>query len=91
MKNIFPNLFSGRIVKPIDEYPSYLLKTLQELAVWTDTPKIVLLTPGIFNSAYFEHSYLAQEMGIQLVQGHDPELVVCPFLELNNYVQNKHY
>ena len=74
MKNIFPNLFSGRIVKPIDEYPSYLLKTLQELAVWTDTPKIVLLTPGIFNSAYFEHSYLAQEMGIQLVQGHD---LVC--------------
>ena len=71
MKNIFPNLFSGRIVKPIDEYPSFLLKTLQELAVWTDTPKIVLLTPGIFNSAYFEHSYLAQEMGIQLVQGHD--------------------
>ena len=71
MKNIFPNLFSGRIVKPIDDYPSFLLKTLQELAIWTDTPKIVLLTPGIFNSAYFEHSYLAQEMGIQLVQGHD--------------------
>ena len=71
MKRIFPNLFSGRIVKPIDEYPSYLLKTLQNLATWTDSPKIVLLTPGIFNSAYFEHSYLAQEMGIQLVQGHD--------------------
>ena len=71
MKRIFPNLFSGRIVKPIDDYPSYLLKTLQDLALWTDTPKIVLLTPGIFNSAYFEHSYLAQEMGIQLVQGHD--------------------
>ena len=71
MKRIFPNLFSGRIVKPIDDYPSYLLKTLQNLATWTDSPKIVLLTPGIFNSAYFEHSYLAQEMGIQLVQGHD--------------------
>jgi len=82
MKNIFPNLFSGRIVKPIDEYPSYLLKTLQELAVWTDTPKIVLLTPGIFNSAYFEHSYLAQEMGIQLVQGHD---LICN----DNYVYLK--
>ena len=53
MKRIFPNLFSGRIVRPIDDYPSYLLKTLQELAPWTDTPKIVLLTPGIFNSAYF--------------------------------------
>ena len=49
MKRIFPNLFSGRIVKPIDDYPSYLLKTLQNLATWTDEPKIVLLTPGIFN------------------------------------------
>ena len=82
MKRIFPKLFSGRIVKPIDEYPSYLLKTLQELATWSDTPKIVLLTPGIFNSAYFEHSYLAQEMGIQLVQGHD---LICD----GNYVYIK--
>ena len=82
MKRIFPNLFSGRIVKPIDDYPSYLLKTLQELATWTDTPKIVLLTPGIFNSAYFEHSYLAQEMGVQLVQGHD---LICS----DNYVYLK--
>ena len=71
MKRIFPSLFNGRVVRPIDDYPSYLLKSLQELAVWTDTPKVVLLTPGVFNSAYFEHSYLAQEMGIQLVQGHD--------------------
>ena len=82
MKRIFPNLFSGKIVKPIDEYPSYLLRTLRELATWTDTPKIVLLTPGIFNSAYFEHSYLAQEMGIQLVQGHD---LICN----DNYVYLK--
>ena len=82
MKRIFPKLFSGRIVKPIDDYPSYLLKTLQDLALWTDTPKIVLLTPGIFNSAYFEHSYLAQEMGIQLIQGHD---LICK----DNYVYLK--
>ena len=40
MKRIFPNLFSGKIVKPIDEYPSYLLRTLRELATWTDTPKL---------------------------------------------------
>ena len=74
MKRIFPSLFNGRVVRPIDEYPSYLLKSLQELAVWTDTPKVVLLTPGVFNSAYFEHSYLAQQMGIQLVEGSD---LVC--------------
>ena len=74
MKRIFPSLFTGRIVRPIDDYPSYLLKSLQELAVWTDNPKVVLLTPGVFNSAYFEHSYLAQQMGVQLVEGND---LVC--------------
>ena len=71
MKRIFPSLFNGRIVRPIEDYPSYLLKSLQELAVWTDSPKVVLLTPGVFNSAYFEHSYLAQQMGIHLVEGTD--------------------
>ena len=74
MKRIFPSLFTGRIVRTIDDYPSYLLKSLQELAVWTDNPKVVLLTPGVFNSAYFEHSYLAQQMGVQLVEGND---LVC--------------
>ena len=59
---------------PIDNYASQLLQTLRELAPWTDTPKVVLLTPGVFNSAYFEHSYLAQQMGIQLVEGRD---LVC--------------
>ncbi len=71
MKRIFPDLFAGRIVQPIDDYPSHLLKTLQELALWSDSPKVVLLTPGVFNSAYFEHSYLAQQMGVQLVEGTD--------------------
>ena len=71
MKRMFPSLFSGRTVQPIDDYPSRLLQTLRELAPWTDTPKVVLLTPGVFNSAYFEHSYLAQQMGIQLVEGRD--------------------
>ncbi|WP_216900655.1 circularly permuted type 2 ATP-grasp protein [Synechococcus sp. CCY 9618] len=74
MKRMFPSLFAGRTVQPIDDYPSHLLQTLRELAPWTDAPKVVLLTPGVFNSAYFEHSYLAQQMGIQLVEGRD---LVC--------------
>jgi uncharacterized circularly permuted ATP-grasp superfamily protein len=74
MKRIVPSLFSGRAVAPIDNYASQLLQTLRELAPWTDTPKVVLLTPGVYNSAYFEHSYLAQQMGIQLVEGRD---LVC--------------
>ena len=65
------SLFAGRTVQPIDDYPSHLLQTLRELAPWTNQPKVVLLTPGVFNSAYFEHSYLAQQMGIQLVEGRD--------------------
>ena len=71
MKRMFPSLFAGRTVQPIDDYPSHLLQTLRDLAPWTDSPKVVLLTPGVFNSAYFEHSYLAQQMGIQLVEGRD--------------------
>lgn len=74
MKRMFPSLFAGRTVHPIDDYPSHLLQALRELAPWTDTPTVVLLTPGVFNSAYFEHSYLAQQMGIQLVEGRD---LVC--------------
>ena len=71
MKRIFPSLFAGRTVQPIDDYPSHLLQTLRELAPWTESPKVILLTPGVFNSAYFEHCYLAQQMGIQLVEGRD--------------------
>lgn len=71
MKRLFPNLFEGRTVQPIDDYPSHLLRTLQDLAPWNDAPRVVLLTPGVFNSAYFEHSYLAQQMGIPLVEGRD--------------------
>ena len=52
----------------------HLLRTLQDLAPWSDTPRVAILTPGVFNSAYFEHSYLAQEMGIHLVEGRD---LVC--------------
>ena len=71
MKRLFPSLFRGRTVQPIDDYPSHLLRTLQELAPWSDSPRAVILTPGVFNSAYFEHSYLAQQMGIPLVEGRD--------------------
>jgi uncharacterized circularly permuted ATP-grasp superfamily protein len=71
MKRIFPSLFAGRTVQPIDDYPSHLLQTLRELAPWTESPKVILLAPGVFNSAYFEHCYLAQQMGIQLVEGRD--------------------
>jgi uncharacterized circularly permuted ATP-grasp superfamily protein len=71
MKRMFPSLFSGRTVQPIDSYPSQLLQTLRDLAPWTEAPRVVLLTPGVFNSAYFEHSYLAQQMGIALVEGRD--------------------
>ncbi len=71
MKRMFPSLFTGRTVQPIDDYPSHLLQSLRELAPWTETPNVVLLTPGVYNSAYFEHSYLAQQMGIQLVEGRD--------------------
>jgi uncharacterized circularly permuted ATP-grasp superfamily protein len=71
MKRMFPSLFAGRTVQPIDDYPSRLLQTLRDLAPWTEQPRVVLLTPGVFNSAYFEHSYLAQQMGIALVEGRD--------------------
>ena len=74
MKRLFSGLFEGRAVQPIDDYPSHLLRTLQDLAPWSDTPRVTILTPGVFNSAYFEHSYLAQQMGIPLVEGRD---LVC--------------
>ena len=72
MKRIFPNVFEGLRVRPVDDYPSKLLETLQSIApARAEQPDVVLLTPGIYNSAYFEHSFLAQQMGIQLVEGRD--------------------
>lgn len=71
-KSVFPVLFSDTGVRPIDQYGQALLRTLQSLAVHnTDDPTIVLLTPGVFNSAYYEHTFLARAMGIQLVEGRD--------------------
>jgi uncharacterized circularly permuted ATP-grasp superfamily protein len=72
MKRVFPELFQACRVKPIEEYPQALLQTLRNLAPHGRTdPTIVLLTPGVFNSAYFEHTYLARQMGIELVEGRD--------------------
>jgi uncharacterized circularly permuted ATP-grasp superfamily protein len=70
-KNVFPRLFAHARVRPVGQYAQALLSTLQSLCTHTDDPTIVLLTPGIFNSAYYEHTFLAREMGIQLVEGRD--------------------
>jgi uncharacterized circularly permuted ATP-grasp superfamily protein len=73
MKRTFPQVFEGLRIRPVDEYPSLLLETLEAIAP-TGTrgkPLVVLLTPGMYNSAYFEHSFLAQKMGIPLVEGRD--------------------
>ena len=71
-KRVFPELFRDQIIAPVDDYPSDLFDTLAALSPRPgDDPEVVVLTPGIFNSAYFEHSYLAQRMGAQLVEGGD--------------------
>ena len=72
MKRTFPQLFNSYGVRPIEHYPQVLLATLRSLAPeGRPEPNIVLLTPGVFNSAYFEHTYLARQMGIDLVEGRD--------------------
>jgi uncharacterized circularly permuted ATP-grasp superfamily protein len=72
MKRTFSNVFQGMSVRPIEDYPERLLQNLLECAPdGVDDPRAVVLTPGIYNSAYFEHSFLAQQMGIELVQGSD--------------------
>lgn len=71
-KRVFPQLFQRCGVEPIEQYSQALLATLRSLAPeGRPEPNIVLLTPGIFNSAYFEHAYLARQMGLELVEGRD--------------------
>jgi uncharacterized circularly permuted ATP-grasp superfamily protein len=71
-KRVFPELFETCTILPVDEYPMQLYETLAALSPRPgEQPVIVLLTPGVFNSAYFEHTYLAQAMGIELVEGSD--------------------
>ena len=72
MKRVFPRLFGSYNVRPIDEYGQALLQTLRALAPSQNIdPTIVLLTPGVYNSAYYEHTFLARQMGIELVEGRD--------------------
>ncbi len=72
MKRTFPQLFEGRNILPVETYPEQLLKMLQYVSPSSSNePTVVVLTPGIHNSAYFEHCFLAQQMGVELVQGSD--------------------
>ncbi len=72
MKQIFPALFRKYGVRPIEQYSQVLLSTLRSLAPdGRADPTIVLLTPGVYNSAYYEHAFLARQMGIELVEGRD--------------------
>lgn len=72
MKRVFPELFEDYNILPVDDYASQLYDMLASLSPRPgDQPEIVVLTPGVFNSAYFEHAYLAQQMGAELVEGSD--------------------
>jgi uncharacterized circularly permuted ATP-grasp superfamily protein len=72
MKRVFPEMFESMSIQPVDDYPSQLFDMLASLSPRpADYPEVVVLTPGIYNSAYFEHAYLAQQMGAELVEGRD--------------------
>ena len=72
MMRLFPELFARHPVEPVEHYPDVLLENLKSVAPEGVTdPTVVLLTPGAYNSAYFEHAFLAQQMGIELVEGQD--------------------
>ncbi len=72
MKQVFPLLFESYNVRPVDDYTDNLLAVLRAMApAGCDDPTVVVLTPGIYNSAYFEHSFLARQMGVELVEGRD--------------------
>ena len=73
MMHLFPELFASHRVAPIGQYPELLLRTLQAVAppACKGDPKVAVLTPGIYNSAFFEHSFLADQMGVELVEGQD--------------------
>lgn len=72
LKRTFPHVFEKSKVRPVDEYPGKLLEMLEYLTPGgVENPSIGVLTPGIYNSAYFEHSFLSQQMGVELVEGRD--------------------
>ncbi|WP_411725856.1 circularly permuted type 2 ATP-grasp protein [Methyloglobulus sp.] len=71
-KKVFPELLQDLDVLPVDDYPAHLLEMLVSIAPeHSDIPRIAVLTPGIYNSAYFEHAFLAQQIGAELVEGDD--------------------
>ena len=72
MMRLFPELFAQNRVAPVAHYPDLLLETLRSVSpAHTVNPTVVVLTPGMYNSAYFEHAFLAQQMGVELVEGQD--------------------
>jgi uncharacterized circularly permuted ATP-grasp superfamily protein len=72
MMRLFPDLFARHAVAPVARYPDMLLQTLRDVAPQgVSDPTVVVLTPGMYNSAYFEHAFLAQQMGVELVEGQD--------------------
>ncbi|HWW05667.1 circularly permuted type 2 ATP-grasp protein [Collimonas sp.] len=72
MMRLFPELFLRHKIAPVDHYPDMLLDNLRSVApVGVTDPTVVVMTPGMYNSAYFEHAFLAQQMGVELVEGQD--------------------
>ena len=72
MMRLFPELFASQHIAPVAHYPDLLLETLRAVApAGVNEPTVVVLTPGMYNSAYFEHAFLAQQMGVELVEGQD--------------------
>ena len=77
MLQMFPELFAQNRVQPVQNYPRDLLRSLAASSPesTTSTPTVAVLTPGIYNSAYFEHAFLADQMGVELVEGHDLRVI----------------
>ena len=72
MMRLFPELFATRSIRPVQHYPDLLLENLHAVApAGEEHPTVAVLTPGAYNSAYFEHAFLAQQMGVELVEGRD--------------------
>src|SRR5437660_11359583 len=72
MMRLFPELFATQSIKPVEHYPDLLLENLRGVApAGEERPAVAVLTPGAYNSAHFEHAFLAQQMGVELVEGQD--------------------
>ena len=71
VRRAFPNVFRASQVQPIEQYPNELLATLRSLVPFQEDVSIAVLTPGVFNAAFFEHAFLARQMGVELVEGRD--------------------